>query len=114
MLGTALKQGSYRPEAVKRVLIPKGDSRMRSPGIPVLGLDHEDRIASFTRLVNDRSICRWLASLGQMLQLLLNMLRALRGPARHSSNLVTRPRSVMKARGRMLLSSKTAAVSGPP
>jgi RNA-directed DNA polymerase len=39
-LSEALKDGSYRPEAIKRVEIPKGDGKMRPLGIPVV----KDRI----------------------------------------------------------------------
>ena len=35
-LGLALKEDSYRPEAVKRVEIPKGDGRTRPLGIPAV------------------------------------------------------------------------------
>lgn len=39
-LSEALKEGSYRPEAIKRVEIPKGDGRYRPLGIPTV----KDRI----------------------------------------------------------------------
>jgi RNA-directed DNA polymerase len=39
-LSEALKEGSYRPEAIKRVEIPKGDGRHRPLGIPTV----KDRI----------------------------------------------------------------------